>query len=69
MEDNPNGWDQWGKHVLSQLKRLVERVDVIQADVTIVKAEIATLRVKSGLWGVAGAMIPVAIMLTIQLLV
>jgi len=54
--------------VLNELKRLNRNYESIQREIGVLRTELATLKVKSGVWGAAGAMVPVAIMLIIQLL-
>ena len=88
--EDGNGWGEWRKHVLAELKRFNEgheklRQEVVtareemqatmtkaqqetQKQISAIHAEIAMLKVKSGVWGAAGAMIPVGIMLAMQLL-
>ena len=60
-----NGWNEWSRHVLAELKRLSDGQDKYQektdAAFLDLKVEIAKLKVKSGLWGLAGGAIPVAV--------
>ena len=46
-------WTAWEQYVVTQL--------------TDIHKEIATLKVKAGVWGLAGGMIPVAIYIAVQL--
>lgn len=61
MPPNGDGWDVWSKHVLKELERLNECYEGIAGEITQVRVEIATLKVKSGIWGLVGGAIPVAI--------
>jgi hypothetical protein len=61
MPPPPNGWNSWGKHVLAQLEQNTKDHADIHAQLVKVQVEIATLKVKSGVWGAAGAAIPVII--------
>jgi len=74
-----NGWEVWSKHIQSELGRLNTSYENLHRDliisqrqaakeISLVRVEIAMLKVKSGVWGAAGAMIPVGIMLAMQLL-
>jgi len=74
-----NGWEVWSKHIQSELERLNTSYENLHRDliisqrqaakeISLVRVEIAMLKVKSGVWGAAGAMIPVGIMLAMQLL-
>lgn len=65
-----NGWNEWSRHVLAELKRLSdgqkeyqEKADAAFLDL---KVEIANLKVKSGVWGLVGGAIPVAIGLLVS---
>lgn len=58
---NPgNGWDEWGRHVLSELQRLNTNLETCGKSITCIKTDIAMLKVKSGLWGVLGGIFVVA---------
>lgn len=59
--DKKDGWEQWGKYVLKELERLNACYTSLDKNVTDVKVEIARLKVKSGVWGAIGGVIPVAI--------
>lgn len=67
-ENELNGWDQWAKYVLHELERLDKCISSTKKEMTSVRIEIASLRVKAGVWGMAGAAIPVAIALAIHFL-
>ncbi len=67
MADNGT-WDKWSKHVLLELKRLGTGQDNHNVLLSEIKAQIATLKVKSGIWGMIGGAIPVAVGLAIWLL-
>lgn len=56
----PDEWD-W-------LLRELDRINVKLDDIPKLREEIATLKVKSGMWGAIGASIPIVIMLVIQYL-
>lgn len=65
MTPDSNGWNEWSKYVLNELKRLNDSVDKLTQEVGEMKSEfrteIALLKLKSGLWGLAGGAVPVAI--------
>lgn len=56
--EKPNGWDNWGNHILEELKRLNSNIEKLadqsHAFESWTKAEIAALQVKCGVWGVIG---------------
>ena len=64
----PNGWNEWSIYVLKELKRLNVNYEGLQKDVRSIHVEIATLKVKSGLWGAVGALVPVSVALAFMLL-
>jgi hypothetical protein len=60
-----DGWKAWGNHVLVELKRLNEGQVRMENKMNKVHVDLAMLKVKSGLWGLLGASIPVIIALGI----
>lgn len=63
-----NGWTQWSNHVLKELDRLNEAAEATNKQLSDIRVEIAMLKVKSGLWGMAGAAVPVALALIVEFL-
>lgn len=63
--DNPgdDGWTEWGKHVLAELKRLGSESEGMQKQMVELSNDIAALRVKAGMWGAIAGAIPVIILL------
>jgi hypothetical protein len=61
-------WMRYQKLVLSEMKRFSDSLDSIEHRLNIIDKEIATLKVQSGVWGLIGGMIPVAIVLLIEFL-
>jgi len=56
-------WGQWSNLVLAELKRLNESIEKVREDLTTVTLDVATLKVKSSLWGaMAGAITVIAIL-------
>jgi len=49
-----NGWSRWEKYVLKELTRQGHQQEEVLKKISHIKEDIATLKVKSGLWG-AGA--------------
>ena len=66
MSDGP--WSQWAKHVLAELKRHNENQTKIFERMEDIGKEIAGLKVKSGVWGLVGGLIPVAIVIAVLLI-
>ena len=73
---NTNGWDEYRKLVLLELRQLNDgiryihkKIDVIQVkDITKIREDIAGLKVKAGIWGAVAGLIPVAIMIIIKVM-
>ena len=65
MNEKGNGWNEYEKHVLAELKRLTKSVTSLWEETTRCRLDIRELKVKSGFWGVIGGTIPVIIMLAI----
>ena len=56
-----NGWDQYQKLVMDKLSEHDEKFGSIEGKLTQIQVDIATLKVKAGIWGGIGGLIPVAI--------
>ena len=76
---NNNGWNEWSKHVLSELTRLndiysrlndsiQERNEEINDKIQNIQVELATLKIRASMWGAASGTIPVLLFLAIKLL-
>ena len=67
-DGNKNGWAEWSRFVLKELERLNGCYDDINEKVGLIREEIVALKIKAGVWGLIGGMIPVAVGLMIYLL-
>ena len=63
-----NGWSEYEKLVLNELERHNNLIEGIRKDVSDIRSEIAMLKVKSGLWGMLGAAIPLALTVALKLI-
>jgi len=63
-----DGWKEYQIHVLAELKRLNTCYNGLDEKVNKLCKDIATLKVKSGVWGIIGGGIPIVILLGIWLL-
>jgi len=63
-----NGWSEYEKLVLNELERHNNLIEGIRKDVSDIRSEIAMLKVKSGLWGMLGAAIPLAVAVGLKLI-
>tara|TARA_R110000744_G_scaffold295839_2_gene405867 strand:+ start:1033 stop:1245 length:213 start_codon:yes stop_codon:yes gene_type:complete len=64
--DEMGSWERDQRLVLSELKRNTDRIELLRTDIGGLKIEIAMLKVKSGLWGIAAGSIPVIIALSLK---
>jgi len=64
MADSPNdndGWHEWSRYIRKELARLGDCYEALQRDVSEIRTEIATLKVKSTVWGAfAGLLVAIA---------
>lgn len=70
MQNNINdnsGWKEWSKYVLKELERLNTSYERLDNRLDTVAKEIAMLQVKAGIWGLAGGIIPLAIVIILWL--
>ena len=58
--DDSNGWKEWSKHVLAELKRLNECYEKLDESIQGMKIDLAMLKVKSGIWGAIAGFVPSA---------
>ena len=61
MTNPSNGWNEWSKHVLAELRRLNTCMEKIETEMSNLRSDIAVLKVKAGLWGAAAGAAPTAI--------
>ncbi len=63
-----NGWEEYKRLVLEELKTSKESRKEIKLCLTNIKVEIAKLKVKSGIWGAIAGAIPATVILILLLL-
>ena len=56
-----NGWDQYQKLVIDKLGEHDEKFTSIESKLMKIQVDLATLKVKAGVWGGLAGMIPVVI--------
>ncbi len=61
-----NGWSKEGLYVRKELERLSKGQESLFRKLNEINVQIAMLKVKSGIWGAVGAMIPIAALLLLQ---
>jgi hypothetical protein len=67
MEAGGNGWNRYERLVLSEIADLKVDLAEARAEIVACRIEIATLKVKSGLWGAGAGFIPAALMVVVTL--
>ena len=66
MTTKDDGWAEHSMYVRKELTRLSDGQDCIVQKINDLRIQVAMLKVKSGVWGAAGAMIPIALLLLLQ---
>ena len=67
-ETKTNGWSEWGKHVLIELENNVKAHTSIMTQLQQIHIDVATLKVKAGVWGALAGLVIAVPMLIIMLL-
>jgi TRAP-type mannitol/chloroaromatic compound transport system permease large subunit len=57
-DEQTSGWEQYSRLVLHRLDAHEELLKTMNETMTAVHVDIAMLKVKAGMWGVAGGVIP-----------
>ena len=65
MNNSTNGWSKQEKFVLEGMEHLRENQKEIFGKLDTIIVDIATLKVKAGVWGLVGGMISVGVMLIV----
>ena len=65
MSADTNGWIEYRALILSELKTLNTEVTSMRKEQTNIREDIAGLKVKAGVWGLIGGMIPVLLTLVV----
>ena len=66
MPPNGNGWPEYRKFVIAELERQSDCDATMLGMLGQIRTDIATLKVKAGIWGLAGGAIPLLIMIVID---
>jgi len=72
MPSNLGTWNEWARFVIEELKRLDKETEDLDSEIKtlgkkIVKIE-TELRIKSGVWGLLGGIIPSTILIIVYVL-
>lgn len=63
-----NGWQEYQRLVLHELKAHTDTLSDFGKEQTAMKVEIGMLKVKAGLWGLLGGLVPVALALAAKII-
>ena len=63
-----NGWTEYQRLVMSTLELHEKKLEGITATLTDIKVEIGMLKVKSGVWGLVGGIIPMSVTVGLMLM-
>lgn len=58
MTPDMNGWSAYEKLVMSELEGLKREVELIDEKLTLLRIDVAQLKVKAGVWGATAGTIP-----------
>jgi|TARA_R110002051_G_scaffold1525_2_gene8510 hypothetical protein len=64
--EDVTSWERDQRLVLNELKRNTDLIESVRTDISGLKIELAMLKIKSGLWGIAAGSIPVIIALVLK---
>ena len=67
-ETKDDGWNRAEEHVTATLERLEANDVRMLAMLGRLREDVATLKVKAGVWGALAAMIPVTVMIAVLML-
>lgn len=66
--DEENGWAEYKLQVIFRMESLEKSVKELTCRVNDLTVEVSNLKLKSGLWGMAGSAIPVMLLFIIEYL-
>jgi hypothetical protein len=67
-EQQGSSWQEYQKLVLHELQKHTNALEKIEAEIKDIHIELATVKVKGGIWGLLAGAVPVIIALIIKLL-
>ena len=57
-QQQPNGWNEWSRHVLAELERHNSLLMGLDEKLNAIRIELTTLKIKAGLWGMLAGAVP-----------
>lgn len=67
-ENECNDWRKWSKHVLLAIERFDKSINNMSDKIENLHIDVSALKIKAGVWGLVGGLIPALIMVLIVLL-
>jgi len=67
-ETRSNGWTEYQRLVMNTLEQHEKKLGEIAEALTDIKVELGMLKVKAGMWGVIGGIVPMAITIALMFL-
>jgi len=61
-----SSWDEYRRLILNELERLHESHQILTKEVSAVRVDVASLKVKAGIWGLLGGLIPALVLLALM---
>lgn len=68
METETNGWSTYQRLVLTKLDALEQQVGDLNEALVLVRLDVATLKVKAGVWGGLAGLVPAAVGMALVIL-
>ena len=63
----PNGWSGYQRLVMAKLEQLDTDITLLDEKVTLLRIDVAQLKIKAGVWGATAGMVPALITSVIAL--
>ncbi len=68
MPPDTNSWEKWGMHIKLELERFEIAINNMATKIEDLHIDVSALKIKAGVWGLIGGLIPAVILVLIVLL-